>query len=133
MIPGVASMAHHSLDGFPVLPENALVAITEHSSKVPYAIGRIAMSSTQLKMILTSPNEVKGKAVHVLHTYQDFLWEQGSKSEPPSHLPSLSINDPDSLPIEQTPELATTSVQAEAASAGESSQKVNEISPSSMY
>ena len=68
----------------PSLGEHQLVAIRRYSKKSegsalssPLAVGRMALPSNQLK-----PGK-KGKAVLVIHTWKDHLWEMGSKWEMP--------------------------------------------------
>lgn len=52
----------------------------------PVAVGRMALPSDLLRHGGTE----KGKAVYVLHTYKDHLWEMGSKMDvPESHLISI--------------------------------------------
>ncbi|KIJ34908.1 hypothetical protein M422DRAFT_34849 [Sphaerobolus stellatus SS14] len=75
MIPGVVRYPLH-------VTRTNLVAVTRYISDVslaapPLAVGRMAVDASEL-------NETgKGKAVYVLHTFGDNLWEMGSKAEPP--------------------------------------------------
>lgn len=57
-----------------------LVAVTQYERGKrgpPLAVGRMALDASKLR------DGAKGKAVHVLHTYKDRLWEMGDKSGPP--------------------------------------------------
>jgi translation initiation factor 2D len=36
---------------------------------------------------------MKGKAVHIIHVYQDYLWTMGDKSEPPQLSQELDESD----------------------------------------
>ncbi len=69
----------------PSLVEHQLVAIcrqglNDESAVVspPLAVGRMSVSSNHLQ-----GSEKKGKAVLVIHTWKDHLWEMGSKQEVP--------------------------------------------------
>ncbi|KAF9007008.1 hypothetical protein BDQ17DRAFT_1423096 [Cyathus striatus] len=79
MIPGVI----HSSPG---LPEGALVSVrqlTREDGKPmlspPLAVGRMALPSD----LLREGGREKGKAVHVLHTWKDHLWDMGAKGDVP--------------------------------------------------
>ncbi|KAH9915323.1 uncharacterized protein B0H18DRAFT_886092 [Fomitopsis serialis] len=72
MIPGVVQ---HS----PGLQADQLVAITQyHREKLgyPIAVGRSAVD--EQKLAKAEESDVKGKAVYVLHTWKDALWEMGA-------------------------------------------------------
>ncbi|KAF9478572.1 eukaryotic translation initiation factor SUI1 family protein [Pholiota conissans] len=80
MIPGVI---HCPM----ALNEHQLVAIRQYSRKdgkpalsPPVAVGRMALPSDQLR----SPVKEKGKAVHVIQTWKDHLWDMGSKGDIPA-------------------------------------------------
>lgn len=74
-IPGIFSVSSDSI------PTGAAVAIASaQSPTVPLAVGRILLNSKDIK------EEDKGKAVHVLHTWKDTLWQSGPKTDPPSEL-----------------------------------------------
>ncbi|KAJ3760535.1 eukaryotic translation initiation factor SUI1 family protein [Lentinula raphanica] len=85
MIPGVIHCP-------PSLNEGQLVSICKYERvdidgaptpmlSVPLAVGRMAVGSDQLQ----DSSQEKGKAVLVLHTWKDHLWELGSKKDvPPS-------------------------------------------------
>jgi len=69
----------------PSLVEHQLVAIRRQGSKdgsvvvsPPLAVGRMSVSSNSLQ-----GSGKKGKAVLVIHTWKDHLWEMGSKQEVP--------------------------------------------------
>ncbi|GBE78753.1 eukaryotic translation initiation factor SUI1 family protein [Sparassis latifolia] len=71
MIPGVVQYSSS-------LTPDQLVSITQfHRDKIgfPIAVGRMAMSSDALKQALEKDS--KGKAVYVLQTWKDFLWDMG--------------------------------------------------------
>lgn len=55
----------------------------------PLAVGRMAVASDQLQ----DSGQEKGKAVHVLHTWKDHLWELGSKGDIPQDLPMKEDED----------------------------------------
>ncbi|KAI0742631.1 eukaryotic translation initiation factor SUI1 family protein [Daedaleopsis nitida] len=79
MIPGVVQ---HST---PLSPDQ-LVSITQYHRGglgPPIAVGRMAVSSDTLRS--TEDTDVKGKAVYVLHTWKDALWDMGpsKKADPP--------------------------------------------------
>ena len=77
------------------LSQNQVVAIHQFSSadndgggaeirvvSPPLAVGRMAVSGHELKV--KREGDEKGKAVLVLHTWQDNLWEMGQKGDVPS-------------------------------------------------
>lgn len=79
MIPGVV---HHT----PSLVEGQLVAIRQYTREnesdvlsPSLAVGRMALPSDQLR----DGGKEKGKAVYVVHTWKDRLWEMGSKPDVP--------------------------------------------------
>ncbi|KAJ6476284.1 eukaryotic translation initiation factor SUI1 family protein [Mycena sanguinolenta] len=78
MIPGVV---HHT----PSLREGQLVSISQytHAEKPtlspPLAVGRMALASDKIQ----DGHQEKGKAVYVLHTWKDHLWDMGSKPDVP--------------------------------------------------
>jgi len=70
------------------LREHQLVAIRQYARNddqpalsPPVAIGRMALPSDQLR----SSAKGKGKAVLVIHTWKDFLFDMGSKTDIPSN------------------------------------------------
>ncbi|KAI0772460.1 eukaryotic translation initiation factor SUI1 family protein [Trametes elegans] len=75
MIPGV-------VQHLPTLAPNQLVAVTQyHRGAIgpPLAVGRMAVSSDTLRS--AEETDVKGKAVYVLHTWKDALWEMGASKK----------------------------------------------------
>ncbi|KAI0752119.1 eukaryotic translation initiation factor SUI1 family protein [Fomes fomentarius] len=79
MIPGVVQ---HS----PPLTPDQLVSITQYHRGAlgpPIAVGRMAVSSDTLRS--AEEKDIKGKAVYVLHTWKDALWEMGPSkgADPP--------------------------------------------------
>lgn len=54
-------------------------AVRLHGNRAPVAVGRTALSSKEM-----CTGDLKGKAVIILHTYQDQLWQLGDKSDPPA-------------------------------------------------
>ncbi|KAF9512452.1 hypothetical protein BS47DRAFT_1464083 [Hydnum rufescens UP504] len=94
MIPGVIESFQ---DGsLPLIPENGLVAVAEANSLIPLAVGRMALPSPDIK------RDGKGRAVRILHTWKDTLWEIGSKPEPPDSIPTLRLTSP-TFPVEPSP------------------------------
>ncbi|KAJ3566910.1 hypothetical protein NP233_g6706 [Leucocoprinus birnbaumii] len=96
MIPGVITLSPAELE------QNRLVAIHQLTStknddgtftrmlSPPLAVGRMAVSSEDLK--IKSNAEEKGKAVLVLHTWKDHLWDIGQKDDVPPGTPLSSTN-----------------------------------------
>ncbi|KAH9948078.1 eukaryotic translation initiation factor SUI1 family protein [Amylocystis lapponica] len=71
MIPGVVQ---HS----PALQQGQLVSITQYQAGalgVPLAVGRMAVSGGTLAE--AEDKDIKGKAVYIVHTWRDALWEMG--------------------------------------------------------
>ncbi|KAG8908931.1 hypothetical protein FRB99_000034 [Tulasnella sp. 403] len=89
MIPGVISISLPN-QGTTNSAAGTLVAIVKYGESVPLAVGRLLLGLDQLVTILKSGGDVKGKAVNVVHTFKDGLWELGSKSNPPEALPVVS-------------------------------------------
>ena len=107
---------------FPSLHKNQLVAVTQyHPGAVgpPLAVGRMTVSSDALRS--AEDRDVKGKAVYILHTWKDALWEMGpgKKAEPPA---PRETQTNDGAPLDHPDE-----EQAEAA--GEGSQKAGDDAP----
>lgn len=62
----------------------ALVSIASaYAPTVPLAVGKLLLDSKDIK------EDEKGKAVHVLHTWKDALWQSGKKGDPPTDVPNL--------------------------------------------
>jgi translation initiation factor 2D len=78
----VTPVVHHSS----ALKHGQLVSITEHhgASQVgpPLAVGRMGVD-----LPLDGQEKEKGKAVLVLHTWKDWLWDMGSKGDVPLPTP----------------------------------------------
>lgn len=104
MIPGVSTIS----DPTAQLPAESLVGISAYGSNVPIAVGRLVIPLQDLVAILEKDEDVKGKAVHVLHVYGDSLWASGSKRSPPDVLPSLGDSQEQTQPPVQ--ELTTLNV-----------------------
>ncbi|KAJ6614689.1 hypothetical protein B0H10DRAFT_2044349 [Mycena sp. CBHHK59/15] len=89
MIPGVV---HHT----PSLNEGQLVSISQYTHgenptlSPPLAVGRMALPSNQIQ----DGRQEKGKAVYVLHTWKDHLWDMGSKPDVPDATPFTSDPEP---------------------------------------
>ena len=74
-------MIQHS----PSLSVGQLVCITQYYPPVngapqigpALAVGHMALASDQVRGV------VKGKAVNIVHTWRDHLWEMGGKEDPP--------------------------------------------------
>lgn len=89
---------------------NDLVSITAYLQDPnligpPLAVGRMALHSNQL------PGDGKGKAVNILHTYEDSLWALGSKSEPPEPIEVKPDPPATATPEEPTLEKVDTDAQ----------------------
>ncbi|RDB15094.1 Eukaryotic translation initiation factor 2D [Hypsizygus marmoreus] len=82
MIPGVV---HHA----PSLRENQLVSIVQynHSRETPTISPPLAVGRMALPGDMIDAGQEKGKAVYVLHTWKDHLWEMGSKGDVPEPTP----------------------------------------------
>ncbi|KAI8818919.1 uncharacterized protein EV422DRAFT_535905 [Fimicolochytrium jonesii] len=76
MLPGVIIPA----EGFGDLQYGDIVSITVRGSLMPMAVGTMAISSDEIKK---SNYAMRGKGVHILHTFGDTLWASGDKSTPP--------------------------------------------------
>ncbi|KAJ6542735.1 eukaryotic translation initiation factor SUI1 family protein [Mycena capillaripes] len=95
MIPGVV---HHT----PSLNEGQLVSISQYTHgenptlSSPLAVGRMALASDRLQ----AGRQEKGKAVYVLHTWKDHLWDLGSKLDVPDAVSFALEPEPSSSPAE---------------------------------
>ncbi|KAF8331865.1 uncharacterized protein EI90DRAFT_3055688 [Cantharellus anzutake] len=69
MIPGI--IENHEDGNIPSIPLNGFVAVAPARSRVPLAIGRMAINTDEVR------RESKGKAVYILHTHKDSLWGLG--------------------------------------------------------
>ncbi|KAI8340097.1 hypothetical protein BC941DRAFT_419368 [Chlamydoabsidia padenii] len=76
MIPGLVNGPDGTI---PQLNKGDLVAISIRGYKYPLAVGTMATPSSSIKV----RSGMKGKAVIILHVYNDFLWAMGDKSGPP--------------------------------------------------
>ena len=72
----------------PSLGENQLVSIRQYirtddkpTLSPPIAVGRMALPGDQI----LKAEHGKGKAVHVSHTWKDYLWDMGSKKDLPEN------------------------------------------------
>ena len=81
MIPGV--IESHADGNIPSIPLNGFVAVAPARSRIPVAVGRMAISTGNLR------SAGRGKAVHILHTYKDSLWSLGPGADPPISIPTI--------------------------------------------
>ncbi|KAI9473486.1 MAG: hypothetical protein EXX96DRAFT_488456 [Benjaminiella poitrasii] len=90
MIPGLVLGPEGVL---PTLNTGDLVTITIKGYSFPLAIGTMALPTSDIK----TRSGMKGKAVHIIHVYHDYLWAMGDKSSPPElgHISSDDDNDDD--------------------------------------
>jgi translation initiation factor 2D len=74
----------------------------------PVAVGRTVTTSEILKQ--ADETDIKGKAVHVLHTWQDALWEMGvsKKLDLPHPRPIVSTLPKESTDDDQQEDNATS-------------------------
>ncbi|KAJ3005789.1 Eukaryotic translation initiation factor 2D [Thoreauomyces humboldtii] len=105
MLPGVVVPPQ----GFGHFQYGDVAAIAVRGNPLPMAVGTMAVSAADIG----KNSELRGKAVHVLHTFGDKLWEHGDRSEPPEMeemdeilesalLTALKVrlpNDPKTLPM----------------------------------
>ncbi|KAI8070209.1 hypothetical protein BDF21DRAFT_344872 [Thamnidium elegans] len=63
----------------PTLKTGDLVAITIKGYSYPLAIGTMTVPTSEIK----PRSGMKGKAVNIIHVYEDYLWSMGEKTEPP--------------------------------------------------
>ncbi|KAI7857575.1 hypothetical protein BDC45DRAFT_500145 [Circinella umbellata] len=76
MIPGLVLGPEGKL---PDLKVGDLVAITIKGYPYPLAVGTMTLPTSEIRV----RSGMKGKAVHIIHVYRDFLWAMGDKSDPP--------------------------------------------------
>ncbi|MED6241137.1 hypothetical protein ATANTOWER_031751 [Ataeniobius toweri] len=75
MLPGVVMPSC----GLPDVKQGSCCAVAIVNNRAPVAIGKAAMSSAEMHS-----SGMKGRGVSILHTYMDYLWAFGDKSNPPS-------------------------------------------------
>ncbi|XP_038127240.1 eukaryotic translation initiation factor 2D [Cyprinodon tularosa] len=75
MLPGVVVPSC----GLPDVKPGSCCAVAVVNNRAPVAVGKAAMSSAEMHS-----SGMKGRGVCVLHTYMDYLWAFGDKSNPPS-------------------------------------------------
>ncbi|KAJ6482936.1 eukaryotic translation initiation factor SUI1 family protein [Mycena vitilis] len=89
MIPGVVHLT-------PSLKEGQLVSISQYTHgenptlSSPLSVGRMALPSDQIQ----AGRQEKGKAVYVLHTWKDHLWDMGSKPDVPEAVSFAAAPEP---------------------------------------
>ncbi|KAI9323122.1 hypothetical protein BX666DRAFT_1883530 [Dichotomocladium elegans] len=94
MIPGVFP----GPDGMiPDVEKGELVAIKILGYDYPLAVGTMALSSRDIRV----RSDMKGKAVHLIHVYRDYLWTMGDKSDPPTMKLGSEENDTQTMNKEQ--------------------------------
>ncbi|KAJ1973816.1 hypothetical protein H4R34_004946 [Dimargaris verticillata] len=112
MLPGIVVPA----DGLPTFTAGQVVAIATTASPLPIAVGYALLPSTDMAK---AAGTAKGKAVSVLHTYKDYLWQHGCQKPyprlPPTELsvpPSSTSRDTTPKPItaDPVPELSPAEV-----------------------
>ena len=89
----------------PSLGENQLVSIRQYIRtddkpmlSPPVAVGRMALPSDQIRKAAQG----KGKAVHISHTWKDYMWDMGSKKDIPENsvLTDNSSSEQDACPVD---------------------------------
>ncbi|KAF6730454.1 Eukaryotic translation initiation factor 2D [Oryzias melastigma] len=98
MLPGVVVPSR----GLPEVKQGDCCAVTLVNNKAPIAVGKAAVSTSEMTSL-----EMKGRGLCVLHTYMDYLWAFGDKSNPPS------LSDPESEDQENGEECETSKQEAE--------------------
>ncbi|KAL9558325.1 hypothetical protein MBANPS3_000948 [Mucor bainieri] len=93
MIPGLVLGPEGKL---PELNTGDLVAITIKGYPMPLAIGTMAVPTSEIR----PRSGMKGKAVHIIHVYEDYLWAMGDKSGPPE-LESISDDEYEEEEVEE--------------------------------
>lgn len=59
----------------------------------------MAVSTSEIK----PRSGMKGKAVHIIHVYEDYLWSMGDKSGPPEHLDISDDEYEEEEDVQETP------------------------------
>ncbi|XP_029011211.1 eukaryotic translation initiation factor 2D isoform X1 [Betta splendens] len=77
MLPGVVVPS----SGLPDVKQGDCCSVTVVNNRAPVAVGTATVSSAEMQSL-----GMKGRGVCVLHTYMDYLWAFGDKSNPPSLL-----------------------------------------------
>ncbi|RVE70725.1 hypothetical protein OJAV_G00067130 [Oryzias javanicus] len=98
MLPGVVVPSR----GLPEVDQGDCCSVTLVNNKAPIAVGKAAVSTSEMTSL-----EMKGRGLCVLHTYMDYLWAFGDKSNPPS------LSDPESEDQENGEECETSEQEAE--------------------
>ncbi|KAJ2503128.1 hypothetical protein GGH96_000571 [Coemansia sp. RSA 1972] len=98
------------LGGLPVITKGSLVAVCAHGEMAARAVGVMSVDTREIRQVVGA----KGKAVRVVHTYRDWLWEAGSKDEPPE-IPVGSVDAEDSAGVEDPADTTDTTDAVESA------------------
>lgn len=72
--------------GLPDVKQGSCCAVAIVNNRAPVAVGKAAASTAEMHSL-----GMKGKGVCILHTYMDYLWAFGDKSNPPS-LPDEDVD-----------------------------------------
>ncbi|KIJ61221.1 hypothetical protein HYDPIDRAFT_177119 [Hydnomerulius pinastri MD-312] len=80
MIPGVVRISSSAVAPPQLISVIQHVSSSSSSLGPPLAVGRLAAEVSTLKA------DAKGKAVHILHTWKDHLFDMGSNGDPPGEL-----------------------------------------------
>ena len=101
----------------PSLGENQLVSIRQHIRtddkprlSPPIAVGRMALPGDHIRNVAQG----KGKAVHISHTWKDYLWDMGSKRDIPENsvLTDNSASEQDACPVDINKEIDASQVSS---------------------
>ena len=116
----------------PSLGENQLVSIRQYiktddkpTLSPPIAVGRMALPGDQIRKAAQG----KGKAVHISHTWKDYLWDMGSKKDIPENsiLTDSSATEQDASPVDIDEEKDATSAEPVASTSTTISYSPQEI------
>ncbi|KAJ2852365.1 hypothetical protein IWW36_000252 [Coemansia brasiliensis] len=130
MIPGLIVPK----SGLPELKQGSLVAVCCPGSKAAQAIGVLILDTRDIHKVAGA----KGKAVLIVHTYKDCLWDAGNKQE----LPEISVETPaseetndmqqDEEAAAENPETLTAAPKENSETAATVPNDKPDISPSEM-
>ncbi len=101
MLPGIIVKDELGMSAYGRVTKGQTVAVNSNRNRAAVAIGLAALSSQDMYMA-----GKRGKGIEILHCFGDFLWQAGTKENPPDlgppGGPALPLTGDQLCPIELT-------------------------------